>query len=635
MVLTGWCLYLRQKGPERIMTGMPQVQSIRRLRRNGESVASIARKTHAGGATVRKYLAKEDLSAVPSAGKPRASAVGPYLPAVGQWLAEDRANWRRQRHTATRIWERSGDGHGAEVSLSTVTRAVARPGRGFAAERDEAFMDLVWHPGEAQADFGEVDVLLRGVVQRMHHFVPGFPYSNVGLVQSVPGGNAECTCLASRNLFEWLGGVPERIVFDNAAGVGHKGYGEREPRLTHLFQAFQAHYGFDCSFCNPYSGHERARWSPRSAWCGASCSCPRPSVWSLENFNAGLPDRCLELAAKPHYRKDTEERGLFSEDRAALLPLPGEAFSTSAAWRHMKADRYGVAALEGRHRCSADRADAGREVIVGLRALEARGSSTRRARHLATHPRAYGQASTNSEDPSMQLALLCNKPASWPNSRVRDALPDPLREWLDRQDRQTRNEALQPLKRVDRESGWANAVEAMLSILESTGGADRAGAALLAARLAEGVAGIEYDDDRPDPGEYDIASAGDAGVQGGGRRARRRTKGSTRRPASCSSPRRASTNSPAGPRPARSTPSTDCSTRNWRTGNARGTTGSCAAPGSPSSRVSTATTSRTPGSPDGYTPGRAPGTRFHPARRTWCSTARPGAERHISQSGWA
>ena len=43
----------------------------------------------------------------------------------------------------------------------------------------------------------------------------------------------------------------------------------------------------------------------------------------------------------------------------------------------------------------------------------------------------------------MQLALLCNKPASWPNSRVRDALPDPLREWLDRQDRQTRNEALQ------------------------------------------------------------------------------------------------------------------------------------------------------------------------------------------------
>jgi len=263
---------------------------------------------------VRKYLAKEDLSAVPSVRKPRASVIDPYLPVIEQWLAEDRANWRKQRHTATRIWERLRDEHGAEVSLSTVTRAVARLRREFAAERDEAFMDLVWHPGEAQADFGEVDVLLRGVVQRMHHFVLDFPYSNVGLVQLMPGENAECTCLALRNLFEWLGGVPERIVFDNAAGVGHKGYGEREPRLTHLFQAFQAHYGFDCSFCNPYSGHEKGAVESKVGMVRRKLFVPRPSVWSLENFSAGLPDRCLELATKPHCRKDTEERGLFSED---------------------------------------------------------------------------------------------------------------------------------------------------------------------------------------------------------------------------------------------------------------------------------------------------------------------------------
>ena len=351
------------------MISMPQVQSIRRLRRNGESVASIARKTHVSEPTVRKYLAKEDLSAVPSVRKPRASVIDPYLPVIEQWLAEDRANWRKQRHTATRIWERLRDEHGAEVSLSTVTRAVARLRREFAAERDEAFMDLVWHPGEAQADFGEVDVLLRGVVQRMHHFVLDFPYSNVGLVQLMPGENAECTCLALRNLFEWLGGVPERIVFDNAAGVGHKGYGEREPRLTHLFQAFQAHYGFDCSFCNPYSGHEKGAVESKVGMVRRKLFVPRPSVWSLENFNAGLPDRCLELATKPHYRKDTEERGLFSEDRAALLPLPGKRFDV-VTWRHMKADRYGVVTLEGRHRYSADRANAGRGVIVGLRALE-------------------------------------------------------------------------------------------------------------------------------------------------------------------------------------------------------------------------------------------------------------------------
>ena len=82
--------------------------------------------------TVRKYLAKEDLSAVPSVRKPRASVIDPYLPVIEQWLAEDRANWRKQRHTATRIWERLRDEHGAEVSLSVFCQVgVGRFGVSF------------------------------------------------------------------------------------------------------------------------------------------------------------------------------------------------------------------------------------------------------------------------------------------------------------------------------------------------------------------------------------------------------------------------------------------------------------------------------------------------------------------------
>ncbi len=159
----------------------------------------------------------------------------------------------------------------------------------------------------------------------------------------------------------------------------------------------------------------RARWSPRPGMVRRKLFVPRPSVWSLENCNAGLPDRCLELATKPHCRKDTEERGLFSEDRAALLPLPGKRFDLGrVAAYEGRPVRRGRA--RGRHRRSADRANAGREPVVGLRALEVEVLDSS-GKHLATHPRAYGQASTNSEDPSMQLALLCDKPASWPNSR--------------------------------------------------------------------------------------------------------------------------------------------------------------------------------------------------------------------------
>ena len=342
------------------MTGMPQIQSIRRMGRNGESMASIARKQHVSGPTVRKYLRMDDLSEKPPVRKRRGSVVDPYPPLIERWLAEDRGSWRKQRHTATRIWEWLRDEHGAEVSLSTVTRAVARLGRESAVEPGDAFVDLVWHPDEARADFGEVDVLYGGAVQRMRRFVPDFPYSNIGLAQLMPGENAECACQALLDLFEWLGGVPERIVFDDAAGVG---------RGTRLFQAFQARYGFESSLCSPYAGHEKGAVEAKVGMIRRKLFVPGPGVWSPENFDSGLPDRCLELGGKPRHAKDEEEAVLFAEGRKALLPLPSKRFDV-VTWKRMRADKHGVVTLDGRHRYSTDASHARRDVLVGLRALE-------------------------------------------------------------------------------------------------------------------------------------------------------------------------------------------------------------------------------------------------------------------------
>ena len=461
------------------MISMPQIQSIRSRRRNGESIASIARSERVSEPTVRKYLRVDDLSVRPPVRRRRGSVIDEWLPVIEGMLAEDRETWRKQRHTATRIHERLRDEYGAGVSLSTVTRTVARLRREAAAEREAGFLDLSWHPGECQADFGQVDVRYRGVVTRMRHFVLDFPYSNIGPSQLMPGENAECTCQALLNLFEWLGGVPRRIVYDNAAGVGRRRFDEI--RLTRLFQAFQAHYGFDCSLCSPYAGHEKGAVEAKVGMIRRKLFVPKPNVWNLENFNSRLPGRCLELGRKPHHAKDEEEVCLFAEDRGALLSLPAKRFD-AVAWRRMRTDKYGVVTLDGRHRYSTDTSHARCDVLVGLRALEIEILDVEGTR-LAAHPRAYGQASTSSEDPSMQLAMLCNRPNAWRNSLVRQMLPDPLREWLDLQDETARRGALQTLKRVDRESGWANAVEAMLTVLESTGGADKAGVTILAIGL--------------------------------------------------------------------------------------------------------------------------------------------------------
>ena len=114
------------------MISMPQIQSIRSRRRNGESIASIARSERVSEPTVRKYLRVDDLSARPPVRRRRGSVIDEWLPVIEGMLAEDRETWRKQRHTATRIHERLRDEYGAGVSLSVFCQVgVGRFGVSF------------------------------------------------------------------------------------------------------------------------------------------------------------------------------------------------------------------------------------------------------------------------------------------------------------------------------------------------------------------------------------------------------------------------------------------------------------------------------------------------------------------------
>lgn len=90
---------------------------------------------------------------------------------------------------------------------------------------------------------------------RIHAFCLSVPYSNAGYVQLFRGKNAECIVHGLVDRFQHLGGVPRRLTLDNASGVGRR-IGERV-RMTALFARFQAHSGFETTFCNPYAGHEK------------------------------------------------------------------------------------------------------------------------------------------------------------------------------------------------------------------------------------------------------------------------------------------------------------------------------------------------------------------------------------------
>ena len=193
------------------MISMSQTYSIRQLRKSGESISEIARKVGVSRNTVYAKLAAPDLSPQMPVKEPREKLLDAYRPVIEGYLDEDERGWRKQRHTARRIWQRLRDEHGVACSESTVRHYVhdlKAQRRGVA----ESYLDLVWSPGEAQADFGEADFAVVGARRRMSFFVLSFPFSNMGFAQVFPSENAECVCQALKQIFEYVESFNERLM---------------------------------------------------------------------------------------------------------------------------------------------------------------------------------------------------------------------------------------------------------------------------------------------------------------------------------------------------------------------------------------------------------------------------------------
>ena len=486
------------------MIGMSTILSIRRRCADGDSVAEIAREEGVSEPTVRKYRDMEDFSPQPAKRrKARASKLDPYKATIDSWLVEDRKRRAKQRHTATRIFDRLVAECGYDGGYTTVQKYVKEKKSQLKSANGQ-FLKLEWAPGEAQVDFGVCDFRVLGVVREVHYLVVTFPFSNVSLAQCFWGETSECVCEGLKAVFEFCGGVPLRLVFDNATGVGRRVGGRVGAADT--FERFAAHYGFEFAFCNPASGNEKGAVENAVGAIRRNLFVPMPRVDSLRAYNKRLLGKCMARAGKPHYLKGEPESRLFAEDAVAMAGLPAKPFRAARVGA-AKTDKYGDAVIDGRHRYPLGPERGQRRVIVELGAFEASfyepdGSP------IATFERAYGDAPTRASDPVSQLALLCRKPGGWRNSAVRASIPESLSRAMDAMGKADRGAMLRMMRDVSASSGFDATVRAMAA-LSGGGVPSAADVALSAACIAGGRGSISYDD-APDLGIYDAAFAKEA-----------------------------------------------------------------------------------------------------------------------------
>ena len=214
---------------------------------------------------------------------------------------------------------------------------------------------------------------------------------------------------------------------------------------------------------------------------------PVPSFHDVASFNERLLQDCLDLSeGKRHYRLGTPELELFGEDREALSPLPPAAFSC-VRWETRRCSKQGTFTLGGVHRYSAGPAYARCEVAVALGAFDVTVCDISTGEAIATYERQWGGAPTDSSDPTLQLRLLCMRPAGWRDSSVRASLPEELVAFLDGEPADSLKADLRVLRDESAERGWEAAVEGMSRSLAATGSLDRATVALSAARDREAI----------------------------------------------------------------------------------------------------------------------------------------------------
>ena len=438
------------------MLNMPHVHSIKKMDREGKSVAGIARDLGIDEKTVRKYLKQDDFSPQPPEVSNHPSCLDPHKPLIDKWLLEDQDRWYKQRHTAQRIHDRlRAESPGYAGSYNTVQRYVKGSLRALRAQR--ASQELVWHPGEAQADFGEADFLERGEVVRKKYLTLSFPYSNNSFTQVFGGETAECVCQGVQDIFVYIGGVPPVIVFDNATGVGHR-VGEVIQEAK-LFQLIRAHYGFSVRFCNPESGYEKGNVECKVGYTRRNMFVPEPAFDDIVAYNRQLLGLHVSKAEEPHYRKLLPIRELFKQDCAALRPLPRSPFD-ACRYEYIKADGYGKVRLDAKHFYSTQPEYAGQDVLVAIRAHTI-DILDRDRKLLVRHTRQYGAQRSDTCDYRTSLAVLMRNAGAWKNSGIRELVPDKLKTVMDGQPRDELQATLRTMHQLTTLYSFETALQAL------------------------------------------------------------------------------------------------------------------------------------------------------------------------------
>ncbi len=397
------------------MLNVDQKEQIRRaFFIEGESIRQIARERHHDRRTVRAAIR----DAGPSHYKltePRPRPVlGPFVAIIDEWLAGDQFSPPKQRHTGRRIYHRLVEEKGYRGCESTVRDYV----RQHRNRPRQVFIPLSYEPGrDAQADFGEAVVIMKGHPLTVQLFVGRLCFSKIPFLVASPNQQQEALFEGHDKAFDFFGGVPHTIWYDRMSQAVRKALPGQRPEEQEAFIAFRSHYLFESSFCNPREAHEKGLVENLVGYARRNYMVPVPEVDSFQELNDLLRRRCLAEAGR-RLRGETETIGeRWDQERPQLLPLLVHPFPCCRTVS-VRPNRVSMVTFQTNRYSVPVEGDA---TSLLLRAFVDRVELTDGIRVVAVHERCYGREQ-DILDVFHYLPLLKRRPGAFDHAR-------PLKMW--------------------------------------------------------------------------------------------------------------------------------------------------------------------------------------------------------------
>lgn len=255
----------------------------------------------------------------------KASKLDPHKEFIDAILLEDKGSHKKQKHTAKRIHERLQEEEGFSGSYTLVKDYLQQKKRKSRA----SFVPLAHPPGEAQVDFGEADIYLKGKLERCHYFTMTFPYSNATFVKAYPLERTESFLDGHISAFEFFGKVPQRILYDNASIMVKKIEEDKTRDVTDAFSGLVSHYLLDYKFANVASGNEKGHVEGDVGFTRRKFMVPIPRVNNYDEFNATLEDQCSRLLKRRVRGKKDDVKVMLNDDLNQMNNLPKYALDPS------------------------------------------------------------------------------------------------------------------------------------------------------------------------------------------------------------------------------------------------------------------------------------------------------------------